>query len=146
MQYFSISELERSDMAVARGIKNTAPEEIRENMRLLTERVLDPAREAFGHPIYVNSGYRSAKVNAMVGGSAKSQHLSGCAADLNTGSVDGNRRLAKLIVELDLPFDQLIDEKSYSWVHVSHNPNGPQRHDILRISRRKTIHITYDQL
>lgn len=146
MQYFTIGELERSATARRKGIKNIAPEDARENMRILTERVLDPARKAFGRAVYVNSGYRCPALNRAVNGSPTSQHLTGCAADLRTNVPGGNRRLAKLIVALDLPFDQLIDEKNYSWVHVSHNPHGPQRREILRIARGVTKHISADEL
>ena len=146
MEFFSFGEFEHSDVARVKGIKNVANDTVRRNLEVLTDQVLDPARRAFGKAIKVNSGYRCERLNKAVGGSAKSQHLTGCAADLDGGDQDDNRRLAKLIVELGLPFDQLIDEKDYAWVHVSHNPDGPQRGEILRITNHKTIHITADQL
>ena len=146
MEFFTFGEFEHSDTARVNKISNIAGQSVRENLTALTEQVLDPARRAFGKPLRVNSGYRCEALNRVVGGSAKSQHLTGCAADLDAGSRTENRRLARLIVELGLPFDQLIDEKNYAWVHVSHNPGGPQRGDILRITNRRTIHITADQL
>ena len=146
MEFFTFRELEYSDTANANKINNVASKSVRENLRILTDEVLDPARRAFGKPIRVNSGYRCKKLNSIIGGSAKSQHLTGCAADLDGGDRDDNRRLAKLIVELGLPFDQLIDEKNFSWVHVSHNPDGPQRGEILRITNNETKHITAEEL
>ena len=146
MEFFTFREFEYSDTANANKINNVASKSVRENLRILTDEVLDPARRAFGKPIRVNSGYRCKKLNSIIGGSANSQHLTGCAADLDGGDRDDNRRLAKLIVELGLPFDQLIDEKNFSWVHVSHNPDGPQRGEILRITNNETKHITAEEL
>ena len=53
------------------------------------------------------------------------------AADITTGDVIENRKLFQLI-QLNLPFDQLIDEKNFSWVHVSYNPKG-NRKQILKL-------------
>ena len=75
-----------------------------------------------------------------------SQHLTGEAADITTGSVAENRKLAKLIVDLKLPFDQLIDEANYAWVHVSHKKNGGNRGQILRMRGGKYTVIKADQL
>lgn len=36
-----------------------------------------------------------------------------------------------MIVEMGLPFDQLIDEYGYDWIHVSYKPNG--RKQILHV-------------
>lgn len=96
------------------------------NTKALVEAVLDPAREAYGKPIYVNSGYRCQKHNAEVGGASASQHLRGEAADLRC---DDNRKLAKLIVEQGR-FDQLIIYQNF--VHVSYKKNGVNRHQVLR--------------
>ena len=51
------------------------------NLRLLGF-FLDSVREEYGHPIRVNSGFRSAEVNAKVGGAKNSAHLEGLAADI----------------------------------------------------------------
>ena len=38
----------------------------------------------------------------------------------------------KLIVKLKLPFDQLIDEHGYSWIHVSYS-EGKNRRQVLHV-------------
>mgnify|MGYP003609914281 CR=1 FL=1 len=43
---------------------------------------LDLLRSVFGLPIRINSGFRCAKHNQAVGGSASSRHLAGLAADI----------------------------------------------------------------
>lgn len=131
MRYFTINELTRSETARARGIDNRPDEAARRNLEALTEKVLDPLREAWGKPITVNSGYRSAALNKAVGGKATSQHLKGEAADITTGNKADNERLFKLILDMGLPFDQLIDEKGYSWLHVSYGPRN--RRQILKL-------------
>ena len=126
-KYFTIEELCHSDTANARGIDNTPTEEVKENLQALIENVLDPLREAYGKPIYVNSGYRCSELNKAVGGVSTSEHQSGRAADIDTHDYEENKKLFKLIQELNLPFRQLIDESNLSWVHVSYNPNDIKR-------------------
>lgn len=86
MKHFTIDELTHSDTAIGHGIANNPGVVERENLRRLAERVLDPARERLGAPIYVNSGYRNCAVNRLVGGARRSYHLQGRAADLDTRS------------------------------------------------------------
>lgn len=122
----------RSDTAARKGINNKCTKEDAERLKKLIENVLDPLREAYGKPIKVNSGYRCPELNKAVGGSKTSDHMKGCAADIvgtpNTKSE--NKRLFELVKSLDLPFDQLIDEKGFSWVHVSYR-EGNNRKQVL---------------
>lgn len=119
MKYFTIKELCKSSTAIQKGIDNTPNSEIVNNLKKLVEYILDPLRERYGKPIHVNSGYRCPALNKAVNGSKTSHHMTGLAADITAGSVAKNKILFNLIQELDLPFDQLIDEKKFSWVHVS---------------------------
>ena len=52
-------------------------------------KLLDDLRECVNEPLHVNSSYRSVDYNKSVGGSSKSQHLSGNAVDLkcNNGAL-----------------------------------------------------------
>ena len=119
MKYFTIKELCKSSTATQLGIDNTPNSEIVNNLEQLVEYILDPLRERYEKPIYVNSGYRCDALNKAVGGSKTSAHRYGLAADITGGSPKENRILFNLIQELDLPFQQLIDEKNFSWIHVS---------------------------
>ena len=127
MKYFSFHEFERSDTAYRHGIDNTLPDKLKGNVAVLVDKVLDPLREAWGKPIAVTSGYRCAALNKAVGGSATSHHCKGMAADLTTGNRVENRKLFQLIMDLKLPFTQLIDEKNFQWVHVSLDPEDVKR-------------------
>ena len=123
MKYFTIKELCKSSTATQRGIDNTPNSEIVSNLEQLVDKILDPLREKYGKPVRVNSGYRCEKLNKTVGGSNTSQHKYGLAADITAGSRLENKKLFTLIQQLNLPFDQLIDEKNYSWIHISISKN-----------------------
>jgi uncharacterized protein YcbK (DUF882 family) len=131
MKYFTIKELCKSTTANKLGIDNTPTEEVEKNLTALVDNVLDALREAWGRPLTVNSGYRCAKLNTAVKGSKTSQHMTGCAADITTGSKESNKKLFELAQNLKLPFDQLIDEYNYSWVHISYNSRN----------RRQVLHL-----
>ena len=127
MKYFTIKELTRSETARCLGIDNTPPASAVKALHALVDNVLDPLREAWGGPIHVNSGYRCPELNKAVGGTPTSQHQRGEAADITVGSRTANRRLLALIKRLNLPYDQLIDEKGGRWIHVSHRPGRNRR-------------------
>lgn len=130
-EFFTKSELTRSDTARIRGIDNTPTPEASAALDALMWNVLDPIRRMWGKPIIVNSGYRCPKLNAEIGGSATSQHMKGEAADITAGDPTKNKELFDMIAQSAIPFDQLIDEKNYRWIHVSYRPNG--RRNILHL-------------
>ena len=127
MRHFTIKELVRSDTATRLGINNMPPASAVKALNALVDNVLDPLRDAWGGPIHVNSGYRSPRLNRIVGGTPSSQHQRGEAADITVGSPARNRRLLALIKRLDLPVDQCIDEKGCRWIHVSHRAGHNRR-------------------
>ena len=138
MKWFTLSELLYSRTAVERRIWNGATAPIEASLTALTDAVLDPARERYGRPVFVSSGYRCPELNRIVGGSRHSQHLKGEAADLYTAEgPEGNLQLARIIVALG-NWDQLILENVGphdllpKWVHVSWKPFGPNRHEIRK--------------
>lgn len=132
-KFFTIKELTKSNTAQQRGIKNIPSKEEERNLMALIDNILDPLREAYGKPIIVNSGYRSAAVNKAVGGARTSQHMTGQAADIRTvaDTKSENKKLFDLILKLKLPFDQLIDEHNLSWIHVSYSDRN--RRQVLTI-------------
>lgn len=132
-KYFSIAELTKSSTAIKKKINNTPTKEIENNLNQLIDNILDPLREAWGQPIIVSSGYRCEALNKAVGGAASSQHKLGQAADIHakSDSMKDNKKLFELIKQLKLPFDQLINEYNYNWIHVSYSPRN--RRQILNI-------------
>lgn len=126
----------KSATAQRKGIKNDPSIQVCKALTALIEKVLDPLREAYGKPIIVTSGYRCEKLNKAVGGAASSQHVKGEAADIRSvqDTPEENKKLFDLIVKLGLPFDQLINEYGYDWVHVSYGPR--HRRQKLRAVRK----------
>ena len=127
MRNFTIQELTASTTAEAKKINNDPTPEAAENLKLLVDNVLDPLRDAYGKPIIVTSGYRSPALNAAVKGSKTSQHVKGQAADITAGSKQENKKLFELAQELNLPYCQLIDERGFTWVHISYDKNNVKR-------------------
>lgn len=133
MKFFTLRELTKSDIAKRNNISNTPNKEEEKNIIALIDNILDPLRQAYGKPIIVTSGYRCEELNRLVGGSKTSQHRTGQAVDIRTISdtPEENKKLYDLIIELNLPFDQLINEYNFDWVHVSHS--SKHRKQILKI-------------
>lgn len=134
---FSYDELIASATAKRLGLDNTPTPEEKEKLRQLAEDILQPIRDAWKSPIVVTSGYRSEAVNKAVGGVSNSQHRLGEAADIKVGGKDRNRKLFnfiyKLIAKGDIKVGQLIDEYSYSWIHISLLRKGKENNQILHI-------------
>ena len=141
-KHFTLDEMLKSPTAQRLGIDNTPNAEQLENLRDLVEFVLEPLRIHYGRPIIVTSGFRCAKLNKAVGGSATSQHVKGEAVDIRSVSDrrDDNKELFDMIREMGLPFDQLINEYDYDWVHVSYSPRN--RRQVLRAVKQggKTVY------
>ena len=110
--------------------------------RELFAKVVQPIRDKFG-PTVINSGYRCKKLNTAIGGSKKSQHCFGEAADIEVPTLS-NRDLAEWIKN-NLDFDQLIlefyngkDPRS-GWVHVSYKNKDDNRKQCLTINKQGTF-------
>lgn len=121
MKYFTIEELCKTKI----NYPNIPSEIEKNNLKYLTENVLDLVREKYGKPIHVDSGFRCEYVNNHVGGKSNSQHLHGQAADLNAGSKE-NKKIYDIIKSIG-KYDQLINEYDFSWVHVSYINTGKNR-------------------
>lgn len=130
--HFDLVEFTRSESAKRHGVLNNPTEEHLANLKVLCEKVLEPIRLHFGHPIHISSGYRSKVLNHYIGGALKSQHCLGEAADLdldNSSYPTTNKMIFDYIKD-NLVFDQVINEYNYSWVHVSYS-SGNNRKQVL---------------
>lgn len=107
-----------------------------------TALLLDALREKFGKGIRVTSGYRSAAVNAAVGGSKTSAHRKGMAADIQPwkNTKKNMLELATLcrnwVSTLSSPVDQVIiytptgkDTEDIKWIHIGFSDKP--RHQLL---------------
>lgn len=137
---FSLEEMLKSPTASRMGIDNTTRDPvIIANLSDLVVNVLQPLRDAIGKPITIMSGYRCPQANKVCGGAAKSQHMSGQAADIECYGMS-TEALGLKIHELGLPVDQTICEYykegdvNSGWIHCSYvNPKyGKNRGQFLK--------------
>lgn len=131
---FSYREFEKSATADRLGICNVIiTVRVRDAVRALTLNILQPLRDFLKLAVLISSGFRCRELNIAVGGVDTSQHTKGEAADIYVLLEDGSRmpsvELARIIIQLGLPFDQLIIYPTF--VHVSHKLGGPQRGNVL---------------
>jgi uncharacterized protein YcbK (DUF882 family) len=132
-RHFSYKEFEKSDVASRHHINNTITDwEVRDNIVALVENILQPLRDAWGQPLFINSGYRCPELNAKVGGVATSQHTKGQAADVGCSDPLALARLAK---RMDLDYDQMIVYPTF--VHFSYTEDRKNRNQILYSSKYK---------
>ena len=124
--YFTLEELQQSQIATAKGIINVIPPELEINFQTLINDVLNPIRYQYGKPINVSSGYRCKELNEAVGGVSTSQHTGingSAAADITIGKRQDNKILFQLIYKMvkakEISVDQLINENNYLWIHIS---------------------------
>ena len=141
-KHFTLDEFIKSATATRLGIDNTPDEKVLNCIQALVDNVLEPLRVHYGRPIIITSGYRCPKLNKAVGGSSTSQHAIGQAVDIRSvsDSREDNKELFDMILEMKLPFDQLINEFGYDWVHVSFGPRN--RRQVLKAEKSggKTVY------
>ena len=121
---FSLSELVYSETAEQKGIDNTPPPEVVENLKRLAAG-LEAVRVLLGAPLEISSGYRCPALNEAVGGSSTSQHMQGLAVDFECPAFGSPLEVARAIQRSDLEFDQCILEYG-RWVHLSFG-DAPRR-------------------
>lgn len=140
---FSLHEMLVSQSAARLGFNEQfePPLNVVENLEALCKNILQPLRDAIRTPVHVNSGYRCLRVNTSIGGASKSQHLTGHAADIEDFK-NGNEFLMRKIVEMKLPFDQIINEFEFQWVHVSFDPKRARK-QILEAVKDKNFKTVY---
>ena len=133
-EHFRLTEFTTSLVAVTRRIDNTPPLPAICNLQQLCLHVLEPLRAHLGHAVRINSGYRSAKLNAAVGGVKTSDHTRGCAADIFVPDVKTGRQWFAWMMD-NLPFDQLIWETASTgkacWIHVGYRGAGRNRQQVI---------------
>lgn len=112
-KYFTLSELCISYNAAVNNITNIPSFDVVRNLEHLAY-CLDVIRDWFGKPIVITSGYRSSCLNALVGGSSKSYHMQGRAADITCDDLTALYKLVKLFSWTEC---YINEEKNY--IHVA---------------------------
>lgn len=135
---FTLEEFTRSSTAEKHGIDNEShlTEQDLDNIKYLARHALQPIRDAIGrllghdnYYISITSGYRCPKLNGKIGGSRKSFHLYGMAADCEL-YVDGKEcnallfHVAKVLgLYTELIWEYGRADKPHTaapaWVHIA---------------------------
>lgn len=109
-EHFTLAEMTKSETAKQHGFSNTPNAEQLYNLRVLCEKVLEPARQKIKKPIIITSGFRTPTVNKLVGGVANSYHINGQAADIHVNNKSEADEIAFACLETEL-CDKCIYEK-----------------------------------
>ena len=88
------------------------------NLVYLCAVVLEPLRKMLGHPVRINSGYRSARLNKEVGGVPNSYHLTGRAADIFCKNLGEARLILSCLRDIPQVDLAMIEKNRSFWVHV----------------------------
>lgn len=137
---FTVMEMTYSETAEANGLNNNPDFRALTQLHILCNDLLEKIRNLCGdHPMMISSGFRSAALNAMVGGAMGSAHLYGCAADFTIPAFGSPLEICNFLQPKvkDLGIDQLIYECPKAvWVHVgiAIPPNTQPRGECLTIS------------
>jgi zinc D-Ala-D-Ala carboxypeptidase len=128
--YFRLSELVCSETAQRMGIDNRPPLRLIRNLRRLALG-LDRVRRIVRRPLHVSSGYRSPALNREVGGSPRSRHQAGLAADFVCPAFGRPFRICSTIRRAGLRFEQMIhefgDAPDGGWVHLGFSHRNRRR-------------------
>ncbi len=131
-EHFVLGEFTRSKYP---EVYNIPSHEAIANMKRLCV-WLEVLRNKVGHPIVINSGYRSPQLNRKVGGAPTSNHLTGCAVDIRTSGFEQAIEYTAILIayatESNQEFDELLIEKNrYGavWLHFAVRPKE-NRHKV----------------
>ena len=119
--HFTLEELTASRTATLRKIDNTPTTQAVHNLCALAVLILEPLREACGHPLIITSGYRCPQLNSAVGGVKNSYHLLGLAADIRCTQVQGVQLCTLLRNNPWLDKALFEHNRNSQWLHVQIN-------------------------
>lgn len=114
---FTLAELTISQTAARNNLNNIPKGIILDNLKF-TAQQLELVRTLLNAPIIPSSGYRSPEVNALVGSSSRSQHITGEAVDFTAPKFGNPSQIVQKIKDSSIPYDQVILEFN-TWVHIS---------------------------
>lgn len=145
----SWDEAVKSKTAEKHDIENIPNENQIQEMKKLAKNIFEPLREWAGHPIRVNSFFRSPELCLKLKSKATSQHTKGQAIDIDSLGDKTNAELFNYIKD-NLNFDQLIwefgDDENPDWIHVSYVNENTNRSNILKAIKdnKKTKYVFYN--
>ena len=142
-EHFSLSEMTKTQYVTKDG--NIPSRVAIENLRNLCENWLEDLRYSYNtlshnrdsphcEILIINSGYRSPEVNRLAGGTATSNHLTGCAVDIHVSGFEQAIRYASILLDISegtkQDFDELFIERNKAgshWIHFAVRPKDNRR-------------------
>lgn len=146
--HFTLEEFTASRTARNSGLDNSLPDNLQaaaQNTLAMMERIRAFLSTQAGHdvPILIQSGYRSPELNAAVGGTLNSDHISASAVDWRAPSFGTPYQIAMALAsDLDnLGIGQLINEfpDGQGWVHTSTNSPLSAINKIITVAHSGTV-------
>lgn len=128
-KYISFKEATYSSTAVSKGISNNPDQNQLKLLINLGVNFFDKLREYYKVPLYINSFFRSAALNKVVGGAIYSDHMAdgdvaGIDIDMDGKKGPTNNKMFHYI-KGNMPYYKLIAEFPVNglirWVHVSYS-------------------------
>ncbi len=124
-----------SNTAIKHGINNRPSNKQIDLIIKMFQNTVQPLRTLIGHPIKVNSCFRSLKLNSKIGGEKYSDHMcleDTCAIDIDESERSlkngfNNLLIAKSLINSKIPFFKLIIEhpdrpgNNPNWLHISYS-------------------------
>jgi uncharacterized protein YcbK (DUF882 family) len=146
--HFTLGELTKTNYKTEDG--NIPSRVAIENLKNLCENWLEDLRYSYNTlyprdcpqkecpqkemPLVINSGYRSPEVNKRAGGSATSNHLTGCAVDIHVSGFEQAIRYASILLDISdgtqRDYDELFIERNKAgshWIHFAVKPKDNRR-------------------
>ncbi len=127
-EHFTLGELTKTSTRIE-NVPNEAQVLNLKRLCRWLERLRRRWNEVYGDgddPLIINSAFRSKAVNEAVGGSATSNHLTGCAADIRCIGIEQAIRYAAILLDISdesrEEFDELLIERNdrgVYWVHFA---------------------------
>jgi zinc D-Ala-D-Ala carboxypeptidase len=136
--HFTLAEMTVSNAALRKGLSNVPTGQALATLTATAKR-MEGVRDLLGHPITILSGYRAPAVNAAVGGSKNSAHMTGHAVDFTCPDFGTPSQVASHLAKHLTDFDQIIEEFG-GWVHVGFGPGKRGQELTARKVNGKTVY------
>lgn len=120
--HFTLAEFVASDIAARKGIDNTPPPQVVEELKR-TAALMEQIRTLLNFPITITSGYRCSALNKLCSSKPTSKHVQGLACDFRCPQYGDPVKVCEAIAKSDLVWGKLILEFYESaanpgWIHI----------------------------
>lgn len=141
--HFYLEEFTASQTAARLGREIVPTPEQLSNLTRLCESLLEPIRVRLQRPIVITSGLRPPWLNELIGGSPRSAHMDGLAADVKVVGMSPSV-FQRWVRNQGFTLDQCIEEFG-QWAHLSVAAAGATPRQQFLIARTVNGKTTYTE-